>query len=189
MAKTPGPVPNAVKRRRNKDELAPMQQGTRRGITIEQPQPNPEWSVPVRNYFRAVLNSGQSDWLENSDLAVLTLQCVLLDRILRGSRTVVMYERDEKGNDVLDEDGNPVPMRDEYGEVQRMTIGSVNGQALKAALDLSASLLATEGDRRKLRIDLGMPVEDEVDQAALIAAEQRKTVGKVVPMRKTKKSS
>ena len=70
-----------------------------------------------------------------------------------------------------------------------MTIGSVNGQALKAALDLSASLLATEGDRRKLRIDLGMPVEDEVDQAALIAAEQRKTVGKVVPMRKTKKSS
>src|SRR5699024_12428211 len=96
------PRPRAARgtaaRRGNKDERAPVHPGSRRGITSEQPQPNPEWSVTVRNYFRAVLNSGQSDWLENSDLAVLTLQCVLLDRILRGSRTVVMYERDEKGD-------------------------------------------------------------------------------------------
>src|SRR5699024_10285112 len=52
-AKASGPVPNAVKRRRNADALAPQRQGTRRGMSLEQPQPSPHWRQDVRNYFNA----------------------------------------------------------------------------------------------------------------------------------------
>src|SRR5690606_2587204 len=100
-SKVSGPVPEPVKRRRNKDELAPVPQGTRRGITVAQPQPSPHWRMDIRNYFRAMLNSGQVDWYENSDLMVLTLQCELLDRVLRQSRLVPVYEEEkdpESGN-------------------------------------------------------------------------------------------
>lgn len=180
MAKVPGPPPNPIKRRRNADTLTPTRQGVRRGITVEQPQPNPEWSVPVRNYFRATLESGQSAWLENSDLATLTIQCILLDRIIRGSRTVVMYERDGEGNDVIDEDGNKVPMLDEFDEPQRMTVGSVNGQALKTVIDMGADLLVSEGARRKLRIDLANPESDEEPAHKAIIAQQRADLHKVL---------
>src|SRR5699024_7258429 len=80
MAKVTGPVPEAVKRRRNKDDLAPVPQGTRRGITVHKPQPSPHWRMDIRNYFSAVRASGAADWYENSDLLWLTLQCEMLDR-------------------------------------------------------------------------------------------------------------
>lgn len=197
MAKVTGPVPNAVKRRRNADELAPVPQGTRRGITIHNAQPSPHWRVDVRNYFRAVLNSGAADWYEDSDLLYLTMQAELLDRVLRGSRTEIVYEtteeqyQDQNGvwqtryKPVIGEDGNKVERLDEFGEVERRLVGSLNGQALKAVLDMGSELLVTEGARRRLRIDLGMPQSAEEDEAARIVADQRKRVGKVVPMKKT----
>lgn len=188
MAKVSGPVPEAVKRRRNKDELAPVPQGTRRGITIHKPQPSPHWRQDVRNYFNAMLHSGQVDWYENSDLMVLSLQCELYDRVLRGSRLVPVYktEMSDKGDwvPVLDEDGEPIPELDSFGEPEMRVIGSVNGQALKAINDMGSELLATEGARRRLRIDLGMPSTEEEDEAARIVADQRKRVGKVTPIKR-----
>lgn len=196
MARVSGPVPEAVKRRRNKDELAPVAQGTRRGVTITQPQPSQQWHPIVRNYFRAMLNSGQSDWYENSDLMVLTVQCELLDRLFRQSRTEPVWETDEVDYEDkngqwqtrfvprLDEEGNKIPLLNEYGEQEYRLIGSINGQALKAVIDMGSELLATEGARRRLRIDLGIPQDAEEDEAARLVAEQRKRVGKVVPLKK-----
>lgn len=196
MAKVSGPIPEPVRRRRNADELAPTRQGQRRGITVKQPQPSQHWRTDVRNYFRSMLNSGQTDWYENSDLMVLTLQCELLDRILRGSRTELVYETDEVDYEDkdgrwqtryvtrLDEDGNKIVRMDEYGEPERRLIGSINGQALKSVLDLSTELLGTEGSRRRLRIDLAKPGEEGEDEAAKIVAEQRAAVGKVTPIKK-----
>ena len=188
MAKVTGPVPEAVKRRRNKDDLAPVPQGTRRGITVHKPQPSPHWRMDIRNYFNAVLASGAADWYENSDLLWLTLQCEMLDRVLRGSRLVPVYktEMNDKGDWVptVDEDGNPVPELDEFGEPEMRVIGSINGQALRSILDMGSELLVTEGSRRRLRIDLGIPNTEEEDEAAKIVAEQRKRVGKVTPIRK-----
>lgn len=197
MAKVTGPIPEPVKRRRNKDELAPVAQGTRRGVTINQPQPSQQWHPIVRNYFRSMLNSGQSDWYENSDLMTLTVQCELLDRIFRQSRTEPVWETDEveyeDKNGIRhtsyvprhDEDGNKIPLLNEFGEQEYRLIGSINGQALKTVLDMGSELLATEGSRRRLRIDLGIPSTEEEDEAARIVAEQRRNVGKVVPIKKT----
>lgn len=190
--KTPGPVPNAVKRRRNKDENLPVVAGTRRGVTVQNIQPHPEWRQDVRNFFNAAMNSGQSDWYENSDVMMLYLMSDMLDKTLRGARTVPVYreERNSEGNwiAVLDDEGNPIPEMDEFGEPMRRTIGSLNGQALRSILDLQSSLLLTEGERRRLRLDLGMPGEDEEDHAAKIVEAQKKSVGKVTPITKKKEA-
>lgn len=184
MAKVSGPPPQAVRRRRNKDENAPVVQGQRRGQSaLSKPVgPNPDWRQDVRNYFTAAMNSGQSDWYETSDIMTLYIHCELLDRVLRQTRTVPLYEQELKGDkwvDVLDEDGNRIPMLDQYGEPDRRVVGSLNGQALKAVIDMNQDLLITEGARRKLRIDLGFPKdESEAPEKALIAA-QRKRVAVV----------
>lgn len=192
MAAAPGPIPAPVKRRRNADELAPVKQGQRRGITTEQPQPSEHWHTIVRNYFRAALTSGSVDWYENSDLMALTVQCELLDRIFRGSRTELVWETEEQEYEdkdgrwqtryvpVLDEDGNRIPLLDEYGEQERRLIGSINGQALKAVLDMSSELLITEGARRRLRIDLAQPESGEEPRHKAIVAKQRESLHKVL---------
>lgn len=181
MAKSPGPVPQNVRRRRNKDIIEKVK-GQRRGRTVRA-HPNPEWRMDVRNFFNAHLESGQADFYENSDLMALYIQCELLDRVLRGSRTVPVYEEymDDKGkwHKVLDEDGNPIPLLDPNGEPERRTVGSINGQALKAILDMGQDLLSTEGARRRLRIDLGFPNEDEEDVGKAIVAQQKKSVAMV----------
>lgn len=198
-AKSNGPIPQPVKRRRNADELKPIPQGERRGITVQQPQPSPQWHVIVRNYFTSMLNSGQCDWYENSDLMVLTVQCELLDRIFRGSRTELVWETEEVEYEdkdgrfqtryvpVLDEGGNKIPLLDQYGEQERRLIGSVNGQALKAVLDMSSELLATEGARRRLRIDLGMPQDNSEPAHKAIIAKQREDLQTVLKEKKSTK--
>ena len=150
---------------------------------MEKPQPSPHWRMDVRNYFNAVLNSGQADWYENSDLMMLTLQCEMLDKVLRGSRTVPLYERtkneDGKYVPVLDEDGDPIPVMDDFGEPAMRVIGNINGQALKSILDISSELMVTEGSRRRLRIDLGMPADDSEPAHKAIVAEQRAALHRV----------
>lgn len=182
MPKSPGPPPAAVKRRRNKDGHAPAVQGQRRGRTALL-EPSPDWRTDVRNYFRSALASGQVDWYENSDVMVLYLQCEMLDKILRQSRTVPIFkqERNSDGDyiDVIDDEGNKIPELDVFGEPDRRVIGSINGQALKAVLDMGQDLLVTEGARRRLRIDLAQPESDDEPREKAIVARQRATVGKV----------
>lgn len=183
-SKVSGPVPSPVKRRRNKDELAPIKQGTRRGITVDAPQPSPHWRMDVRNYFNSVLSSAAADWYENSDLMWLTVHCELLDRILRGGRYVPVFQEEKNSEGawvpVLDEDGQPVPELDEFGEPQMRLVGSVNGQALRSVLDMGTELLVTEGSRRRLRIDLANPESDEEPRHKAIVAKQRADLHKVL---------
>lgn len=187
MGKVPGPVPEPVRRRRNADELKPVVQGSRRGKPTNI-GPDPSWPTPIRNYFNAAMNSGQSDWLEPSDVMALYVHAEFGARIWNQSRLVPVYKeaKDDKGNwvPVLDEDGDPIPELDKWGEPMMRTVGSVSGQTLKAWTDQAADLLITEGARRKLRIDLAQPQEDEEDEAAKIVAAQRKRAGKVVPITK-----
>ncbi len=186
MGKIPGPVPQPVRRRRNKPEGLEPARGTRRGITINT-SPHPDWRTDVKNMYMAALSSAQADFWEDSDVMQLWMYCVLMDRILRQSRLVPVYKQAKNDNGdwvpVLDEEGQPIPEVDEWGKPEMMVVGQVNGQALKAVLDQSENLLLTEGARRKLRIDLGQPAEEEEDEAAKIVAAQRKRAGKVVPIK------
>lgn len=181
MAKSTGRVPKApgTTRRRNKPTI-PVIKGERRGRKVNNPKPKREWRKDVRDYFSAHFISGQSDFYEQSDVAALTIQCELLDRVLRDARTVVMYERDPlTGQDLLDDDGNKIPLLDEYGEPQRMVLGKVNGMALKSVLDMGQDLLTTEGARRRLRIDLAQPVSDEESPEEQLIAQQKATFASV----------
>lgn len=190
-SKPSGPVPQAVRRRRNADELKPIPQGTRRGISIKNPQPSPHWRMDVQNYYRAVLASAAADWYEDSDLMMLTLQAELLDRVLRGARTVPVYKEvvDAEGNyvPVLDEDGEPIPELDDFGMPERRLLGSINGQALKSILDLSSELLVTEGSRRRLRIDLAAPQDDSEPAHKAIIAKQREDLQTMLKEKKSTK--
>lgn len=176
MARMSGRIPEAVKRRRNKDIMERLH-GERRGVQARLAA-NPEWGYVVRKYFESCFHSGQFDFYENSDVMTLYMQCELLDRILRGSRIVSVYKTDAEGVALKDEDGNPIPEIDEYGEPMKRTIGNVNGQALKSVLDMGQDLLVTEGARRKLRIDLGMPEEDKNETARSIVERQRASLTK-----------
>lgn len=183
MSKIPGPPPSPVRRRRNADAKAPVPQGTRRGVTVAVGA-DPTWRKDVRAYYDAALHSGQADWMESSDVMSLWMQCLLLDRILRGSRLVPVFQEEKNSEGkwvpILGEDGEPIPELDEFGEPQMRTVGSINGQALRSVLDMSQDLLLTEGARRKLRIDLGMPESDEEPRHKAIVAKQRADLHKVL---------
>jgi hypothetical protein len=47
--------------------------------------------------------------------------------------------------------------------------GPINGPKLSAILSGSSRLMTTEGDRRRMRIELAKPVEDEDENAAVTA--------------------
>lgn len=47
--------------------------------------------------------------------------------------------------------------------------GPINGPKLSAILSGSSRLMTTEGDRRRMRIELARPVEDEDETAAVVA--------------------
>lgn len=191
MGKVTGPVPQAVRRRRNKPEGLEPAKGTRRGITINT-SPHPDWRTDVKNMYMAALSSAQADFWEDSDVMQLWMYCVFMDRILRQSRLVPVYKTHKNAEGdwvpILDEEGQPIPEMDDWGKPEMQVLGSVNGQALKAVFDQSENLLLTEGARRKLRIDLGVPITEEEDEAAAIVARQRAQVGKVTPITRKKSS-
>ena len=84
-----------------------------------------------------------------------------------------MFERDDDGNLVYDADGNKIPVLDENGEQRFGVAGKLNGQSLKAILDQTQDLLTTEGARRRLKIDLGMPSDDSEAPEERLIAQQR----------------
>ena len=174
MAKTPGPVPapEGARRRRNKPEIG-VAKGTRRGRKAQRPTPKKHWRKDVRDYFASHFVSGQSDFYEQSDVMALTIHCELLDRVLRQSWTYPVFERDDDGNLVYDADGNKIPVLDENGEQRFGVAGKLNGQSLKAILDQTQDLLTTEGARRRLKIDLGMPSDDSEAPEERLIAQQR----------------
>lgn len=52
---------------------------------------------------------------------------------------------------------------------EALTAGSINGPKLSAILSGASRLMTTEGDRRRMRIELAKPAEDEDETAAVTA--------------------
>lgn len=52
---------------------------------------------------------------------------------------------------------------------EALLAGPINGPKLSAILSGSSRLMTTEGDRRRMRIELARPVEDEDENAAVVA--------------------
>lgn len=140
----PGPVPkkDAERRRRNK---TPESGGSFSSVPaavvnvdqllvgdVEIPEMNDEWHDIAKLIWESQIRSGQVIWMEPSDWATLYMLCESISR-----------------------DMNPqfVGINEETGKAITATI-PLKGASLNAYLKAFASLLMTEGDRRRIRIEL-----------------------------------
>ena len=152
----PGPIGkrDEERRRRNapviptvKVDLDELIQGE-----VEVPQPNPNWHPIAAQQYDALVHSGQVIFYEPSDWATAYTLCELLDRELK-PKEVKVGERDVV-DVTVGEDGEQrivVGGKDYVFELKETTISAAS---LKVFLSGMASLMATEGDRRRLHIEL-----------------------------------
>lgn len=92
------------------------------------------WHPIAVDAYLSLTKSGQSIFMEPSDWATAVVLCEMVSRELKPKPIVV-------------------PQGEEGSEVQ-WVIQPVNGAVMNAFLKGWASLMATEGDRRRLRIEL-----------------------------------
>jgi len=129
-----GPIPQpddtlARKRTRKGGDVKPLTVGERRPTRI--PRADPQWHPIAKQLFNAVKRSGQSDFYQDSDWWLLYSLCEDL--------SVYKTPRHEE------EDGT-------------VWYGRRSGQMLQTIMSSMERLLITEGDRRRVRIELQEPV-------------------------------
>lgn len=140
----PGPPPkkDAERRRRNKNTES---EGSLSDIPatvvnvddllvgeVEVPEVNDKWHPIAKQIWESQLKSGQVIWMEPSDWATLYMLCESISRDMK-----------KQPIGINEETGKPV-----------MAYVPLKGASLNAYLKAFASLLMTEGDRRRLRIEL-----------------------------------
>lgn len=140
-----GPVPKRTdqRRRQNADPFGGVT--TAPGAAeVEVPEADKGWHPLAARLYQALEDSGQSAFYEPSDWAIAALICEDISRALKPTPMI-----DAEGNIVLDKNGDimmrTLPMR---------------GASISAYLRAFQSLLATEGDRRRLRLELERPKPD-----------------------------
>lgn len=106
----------------------PITKGELRELDLERFQPDPDWHPIARMLWDGAMTSGQADWYQNSDLAVLYSVC----------EDMSMY-KDSK-----------------YKR---------SGQMLQTIMSTLGDLMMTEGDRRRVRLELQRPQEEQASHA------------------------
>ena len=151
---SPGPPPkkDAERRRRNKTagndgslSYLPADVVTLPDIPVDVPEADCDWHPIAVQLWEAQKKSGQSMWMEPSDWAMFYLMCESISRDLNPQ---VVGTTDD-------------------GEILRDYI-PLKGASLGAYLKGFASLLVTEGDRRRLRIELERDRRAEEAQSATV---------------------
>ena len=141
-----GPVPKkeAERRRRNDDgiELVKINLDELIAGEVEVPAADPKWHPIAIQFYESLQKSGQAIWLEPSDWSVAYILAESLSRDLKPQF---------------------VGMSEETGEPILMTI-PLKGSSLSSYLKAFSALLVTEGDRRRLRIELER--QKRIDEAA-----------------------
>lgn len=136
-----GPVPkkDAERRRRNKttesgDSIAVEVVNLDEMIAgeVEIPPVDPKWHPIARHFYESLMRSGQAIWLEPSDWAVAVILAESLSRDLNPQ---------------------PIGINEETGKPVMATV-PLKGSSLSSYLKAFSALLVTEGDRRRLRIEL-----------------------------------
>ena len=136
----PGPIPRpeselARPRARKGSDQQAVAKGVRR--EVEWPNAPSHWGQLCTDLYNGAMDSGQADFYQQSDIALMTVVLEELNRYMEpyGSR--------------FDENGEVV-----YLYPKR------SGQMFQALMSSFQSLLLTEGDRRRVRVELAeQPVE------------------------------
>lgn len=131
-----GPVPkrSSQRRRRNKPEDGVEVDQAQGAAKVPVPKANSKWHPIAKRWFEALAASGQSHFYEPSDWATAELLAEAISRELR-PKVVGITEA-----------GDPVKAET-----------AITGSALQALLKGMSSLLVTEGDRRRARVELERP--------------------------------
>lgn len=132
----PPPKRDAERRRRNKDAIptTTIDIDSLIAAPVEVPTGEDDWHPIARMTFESFQKSGQAIFYEPSDWATIFLLCEAIDRELQPQPIV---KTDADGNQEIEMHELPI-----------------KGATLNAMLKGFASLLATEGDRRRVRIEL-----------------------------------
>lgn len=128
-------------------------------VQVKVPEPDENWHPVVRQLWDSFQESGQRFLLEPSDWALLFLACEDLTRELK-PRTINLG-LDGRGEPILVEAAMPIP-----------------GGKLTALNKLMGNLLATEGDRRRLSIEIDRAAHKQAGEKPLpkdqVAAQRKK---------------
>lgn len=139
-----GPPPSRSDQRRRRNAPDPaLGEITKADGAVRVPiPPAPEhWHDLAVELYESLEHSGQSHFYERSDWATALIVCESLSRDLRAQPLI-----DADGKAVLDVNGQPI--------MRRLPL---RGASLSAYLRALQSLMATEGDRRRLRLELQRP--------------------------------
>lgn len=144
-----GPIPNkendlARPRERKGADVQPVTHGTLLDVTI--PNPDPEWHQVVRMAWDALATSGMRDFYQNTDWAHAYIVLNELDAYLRPGidKVASLKASKEAGYDV----------------VVRYPERRLSGMTFTSIMSALTSLGMTEGDRRRMRIELEVPKEE-----------------------------
>ena len=135
----PPPKRDAERRRSNDPALGPATVADGAADVVV-PDADPDWHPVARMWFESLAGSGQSVFYEPSDWATAYVVAESISREFGGQPIVV-----GSGKDATVEMHNLPP----------------KGASLAAWLKAMTSLMVTEGDRRRLRLELARPPADE----------------------------
>lgn len=149
-----GPVPkrSSQRRRQNKPDV-PVEHAEGAPVS-DPPESDESWHPVALAWFTALGKSGQSQFYEPSDWQVAVLIAESISRDLKPQ-----FVGFEEG---VDDDGH------DFKKVALQAL-PLKGSALTAYLRGMSSLLVTEGDRRRLRLELEKPPEPGSERDAAIS--------------------
>lgn len=136
-----GPPPKrSTQRRRTNKPTTPITEAPG-APEVPIPAADERWHPIARRWYESLARSGQSAFYEPSDWATAVIIAESISRDLNPLPLI-----DVEGRAVLDEDGKPVTRR-----------LPLRGASLSAYLRAMASLLTTEAERRRARMELQRP--------------------------------
>lgn len=143
-----GPVPkrSEERRRRNKPKSKPAK--AKVDGKVRPPKPDKGWHPVAKRWFESLAKSGQSEFYEPSDWA---MAAVLAESMSRDLKEQVVAVPEKTGEPVY----ATVPMK---------------GASLSAYLKGMAALMVSEGERRRVGIELERGKVDEPETPAGVTA-------------------
>lgn len=138
---TRGPAPKRSDQRRRRNAPARPVKSATASTKRGRPPVDAKWHPIVKRWYLSLEASGQSKFYEPSDWA---LAAILAESMTRELTPQPLH--DAAGRPILDAKGKPV-----------MVARPPRGAALAAWLKGMSALLVTEGDRRRLMIELEVP--------------------------------